>query len=99
MTMSQLEVAALLAAVVIAVILATRPVPPRRRRARPQRPNDTESGPHDSRTTRRFGRSSPEQIALDAIHRNRWDRADLAAGIGRDDVVADPSLNLWPTTR
>lgn len=96
--MSHLEVAAFLLAIVIAVIAATRPAPPRRR-TRSQPPPDRKPDPRRSQSDRLSIHRSIATPAADQIHRNRWDRADLATGVGRDDVRSDVALALWPAPK
>jgi hypothetical protein len=36
-------------------------------------------------------------LSPDPFHRNRWDRCDLALGVGRDSAVPDLALLLWPS--
>ena len=95
--MSHLEMAMLLLALVIAVLVATRPAPPRRR-PHPMRPRDGKS-----RANGRGAAISPlRRLApdrADAVDRNRWDRADIATGVGRDYAQPDPGLNHWPAPR
>jgi hypothetical protein len=95
--MSHLGLALVLLAVVVAVILATRPSPPRRRRARSPRPPDTTSGPHADRSPPDRWRRPAATLSPDPFHRNRWDRCDLALGVGRDSAVPDLALLLWPS--
>jgi hypothetical protein len=95
--MSHLGLALILLAVVIAVILATRPSPPRRRRARSPRPPDGTSGPQTERSPSDRMRRPAVTLSPDPFHRNRWDRCDLALGVGRDSAVPDLALLLWPS--
>ncbi|HEY7032057.1 MAG TPA: hypothetical protein VH482_12040 [Thermomicrobiales bacterium] len=99
--MSQLQMAMLLLVVVVTVLAATRPSPPRRRRGRAPRPRDDDSPRQpDSRRPRTpavLNRRSGPRPTADPINRNRWDRTDIAAGVGRDH--ADPDLTLWPAPR
>ena len=97
--MSQIGLAMLLLAVVIAVLVATRPAPPRRRRPRPVRPRDGKPGPHIRRSNVLMSRRIGERESPDPSHRNRWDRADIAAGVGRDHAHPDVTLTLWPEAR
>jgi hypothetical protein len=85
---------------VVSVLLATRPVPhPRqRRRTVPWQPAAIPivarahlAGDELADATAGFA-----TIRLFARGRNRWDRADLARGIGPDFAVADTALALWP---
>jgi hypothetical protein len=84
-----MELGLILLAVVVAVIVATRPAPPRKRRSRTTRPPLDDAGPV-SRSAR---------LPVSAVQRNPWDRSDLAAGVGHDHETSEAALSLWPTPR
>lgn len=92
--MSHFGIAFLLLVAVIAVSVATRPAPRRRRPvpgSRIEREAEREpgrAGPVDD--------SSRQSRLPDTTHRNRWDRRDLVLGIGRDFATPDSRLMLWP---
>jgi hypothetical protein len=97
--MSQLQMTILLLAVVISVLAATRPTPPRRRRGRSPRSRDNQSGPKRRHPAPLLARRPPLHSNSDPINRNRWDRADIATGVGRDHAEPDLTLTLWPEPR
>ncbi len=96
--MFHLDTTMLLLALVIAVLVATRPAPPRRRRPRSMRPSGGKIHPNARRAATLSSRRSVPH-GLDSVHRNRWDRADIATGVGRDYAQPDPGLNHWPAPR
>jgi hypothetical protein len=94
--MSPLETAIVLSAIVITVLVATRPVPTRRRPAPPARSRHTRTslagrGKDTLTRRRRQADHSP-----DPSHRNHWDRSDIAIAVGRDHAHPDVTLTLWP---
>jgi hypothetical protein len=95
MTMSHLELAIFLLTAVICVIAATRPERPRRRPA-PTRPSDGRQTTGEEDTTGTASEPVATPPAPEASHRNRWDRDDVAAAVGRDREVAEIGLLLWP---
>lgn len=97
--MSELQMAMFLLAVVISVLAATHPAPPRRRRTRAQRPRDNNPGSHGRRGPALITRRRAPRPTADTTNRNHWDRADLAAGVGRDHADPDLTLTLWPEPR
>jgi|SRR5215211_2676694 len=99
MKMSQVEMAMLLLAIVISVLVATRPVPPKRRRPPSQRPREDKPDPTTRRSSVLLSRRTPQPANPDPSHRNHWDRADIAAGVGRDHAHPDLTLTLWPESR
>ena len=89
--MTEIQLAMLLLAVVVAVLVATRPAQPRRRRP-----------PVVRRRLGKPGATSElmsERVSPDPSHRNRWDRSDIAMGVGRDHAHPDVTLTLWPEGR
>lgn len=83
--MDALRLALVLMVVVLCVMAATRPTPPRRRvRRAPVRRRSPEPAPSRDR-------------AGATLNRNRWDRLDLARAVGLD--FADPqSVELYPSS-
>jgi hypothetical protein len=81
----ELRLALILFVVVVCVMVATRPVPPRRRVTRTQaRDRSSDPGPARTRHTA-------------TLSRNAWDRSDLARAVGLD--FADPdNVGRYPTT-
>lgn len=72
----ELRLALILFIVVVCVMAATKPAPPRRRASRPnarRRPSDP---------------AAPRRRSGITLNRNAWDRLDLARGVGGD--FADP---------
>ncbi|MEA2512566.1 MAG: hypothetical protein QOJ59_2053 [Thermomicrobiales bacterium] len=96
--MSHLEMAMLLLALVISVLVATRPAPPRRR-SRSTRPRGGKPHPNDRGAATLSVRRSAPPPQPDAIHRNRWDRTDIASGVGHDYAQPDAALTHWPVRR
>jgi hypothetical protein len=74
--------------VVIAVLGATRPAQPRRRRPPVMRRREGKPGSKSDLMS--------ERVSPDPSHRNRWDRVDIAMGVGRDYAHPDVTLTLWP---
>jgi hypothetical protein len=97
--MSEMELGLILLAVVVAVIVATRPAPPRKRRTRSTRPPVDDAGPKHRRSRLTLHRNAKASLPGSAMHRNPWDRPDLAAGIGHNHETSDASLSLWPSPR
>ncbi|MEA2523043.1 MAG: hypothetical protein QOF73_270 [Thermomicrobiales bacterium] len=96
--MSHLEMAMLLLALVISVLVATRPAPPRRR-SRSTRPRGGKPHPNDRRAATLLSGPPASQPRPDGVHRNLWDRSDIASSIGRDYAHSDPGLTHWPVPR
>jgi len=94
---STLTLALITIVVVVAVLIATRPAPRATRRS--ERPTSADKKSPDPLPAYRTGRTAADlgpALALDGAHRNRWDRQDLAIGVGRDDQASEPALLLWP---
>lgn len=96
--MSPVEMALFLSAIVITVLVATRPVPTRRRPAPPTRTRNNRTG-----ITGRVNQRGPlprrkrrSDLSPDNSQRNHWDRADMAVAVGRDHAHPDVTLTLWP---
>lgn len=97
--MSTLTLALVTIVVVVAIMVATRPAPRRNRRSERTTGVDKNApDPLSARPTAAILDLTPA-TTLDAVHRNRWDRRDLAVAVGRDDQASDPALLLWPKNR
>lgn len=97
--MSEMELGLILLALVVAVIVATRPAPPRKRRSRTARPPLDDAGPKSRPSPSRLLLHRRNDSLLSATHRNPWDRPDLAAGVGHDHETGDATLSIWPSRR
>jgi hypothetical protein len=96
--MSPVETALFLSAIVITVLVATRPVPTRRRPAPPTRTRNNRSGLTGRVNGRGAlpGRKRQADLSPDTSQRNHWDRTDMAVAVGRDHAHPDLTLTLWP---
>ena len=95
--MSTLTLALVMIVVVVAVLIATRPAPREARRS--ARPVGADKKSRDPLSASRLELSKPDlgpALVLAGVDRNRWDRPDLATGVGRDDQAWEPALLLWP---
>lgn len=88
--MEDIRLALFLIVMVGSVMLATRPVSARRRSDRSKgRERSRKSSDPLSRSAFQFGTRR-------IIDRNRWDRRDLARGIGGDQLDPDGTTTIWP---
>jgi hypothetical protein len=96
---STLSLALITIVVVVAILIATRPAPRQTRRT--ERTTGAEKNAPDPLSARPGAGSFDltPAMTLEALHRNRWDRRDLAVGVGRDDQASEPALLLWPKHR
>ena len=101
--MSQGAILILIAVSSFCIWMATHPTPPRTRRSDPRsrRNSDQDVEDGDDASSLRLRRADEQEsnvarIRLQATGRNRWDRADLQAGIGPDPAVSDADTMIWP---
>jgi hypothetical protein len=73
------------------VFLATRP-------AARQRPHRLIATPRPLTTAASLDESGYAYLRLGALGRNRWDRRDLALGVGADPLAGEPDVMVWPGT-
>ena len=96
--MSPIEMAMFLSAIVVTVLVATRPTPTRRRPAPAASTRSNQSGATNrgSRANALIRRGRLADLTPDPMQRNHWDRNDMAAGVGRDHAHPDVTLTVWP---
>jgi hypothetical protein len=93
--MSNLGLAILTFTVIAAVMLATRPISFSSRRHKDEETESNREVEPPPAPSAILARRSPPLPFL-RIHRNRWDRDDLARGVGGHQQDPDPTYSLWP---